>query len=514
MTTSYDIIIIGTGAGGATLAHALAPTGKSILVLERGQFLVRSKDNWDPEQVFRREIYHTPEKWLTREGKEFRPGQAYLVGGNTKVFGAALLRLRRQDFGEIAYDDGVSPAWPIQYDELEPYYNEAERLYFVHGERGEDPTDPPASKPYAYPKLSHEPRIEEIAGQLQGMGLRPFHLPIGVKRFEENIKESPCIRCNTCDGFPCLVNAKGDAEQSCLVHALRHPNVSLMTGAKVEKIETDSSGTRATAVQVAVNGDVRRFEGGLIVLSAGAINSAALLLKSASPRHPQGLANSSGLVGKNYMCHNNSAMLAIHPTRKNPTLFQKTIGINDFYFGRAGDPIGHIQMLGKATEGILKADQPRAPAFVLKWMAEHSTDWWFTTEDLPSRENGVSLTADGRIRLSYTPNNRRPHAKLIEAFKKYLWRAGFRVMLTKGMPIQAVAHQVGTAVMGKDAAASVLNTDNRTHDVENLYVVDGSFFPSSSHCNPALTIAANALRVGDKIKQTLGLSKETSHAMV
>ena len=512
MDKPFDIIIVGTGAGGSTLAHSLAPTGKRILILERGEFLVRSKDNWDPEKVFREEIYHTQEKWLTKEGQEFRPGQAYLVGGNTKVFGAALLRLRKRDFEEIGYEDGVSPAWPITYEELEPYYCEAERLYFVHGERGEDPTEPPASKPFAYPKLSQEPRMLEVFNQLKGLGLKPFHLPIGIKRFEDNIKDSPCIRCNTCDGFPCLVNAKGDAEQSCLIHALRHPGVTLMTGAKVERIETASDGRRATAVQATVRGETRRFEAETIVLSAGAINSAVLLLKSATPKHPNGLANSSGLVGRNYMCHNNSAMLAIDPFKKNPTLFQKTMGVNDFYVGKTGDPIGHISLIGKATEGILAADQPRAPRFILRFMAEHSMDWWFTTEDLPRKENGVTLTPEGRIQLDLTPTNRAPHRRLVQHWKNILWKIGFRVMLTKPMPINAVAHQVGTAVMGKNPATSVLNTENRTHDVENLYVVDGSFFPSASAVNPALTIAANALRVGDLLKRKMGLQQEVAYA--
>jgi choline dehydrogenase-like flavoprotein len=512
MTTSaYDIIIIGTGAGGSTLAYSLAPTGKRMLILERGERLVRSKDNWDPEKVFRQEIYHTQEKWLTKEGKEFRPGQAYLVGGNTKVFGAALLRLRKKDFEEIVYEDGVSPAWPISYDELEPYYQTAERLYFVHGERGEDPTDPPASGPFAYPKLSQEPRMTEVFNQLKGLGLKPFHLPIGVQRFEDRLLDSPCVRCNTCDGFPCLVNAKGDAEQSCLLHALRYPNVTLITGAKAEKIETDASGQRAVAVQATIQGDTQRFEAQTIVVSAGAINSAILLLKSANAKHSKGLANSSGLVGRNYMCHNNSAMLAIDPFKKNPTIFQKTMGVNDFYFGKNGDPIGHISLIGKATEGILAAEQPMAPRFVLKFMAEHSMDWWFTTEDLPRKENGVVLAPNGRIQLNWTQTNQAPHQRLVTHWKKILWKIGFRIMLTKPMPINAVAHQVGTTVFGKDPSTSVLDTNCRTHDIENLYVVDGGFFPSASAVNPALTIAANALRIGEKIKAQLGLKSETAY---
>ena len=502
MDQKYDIIIIGTGAGGSTIAHTLAPTGKKILILERGEYLVRSKDNWDPVKVFGKEMYHTQENWLTREGRTFRPGQAYLVGGQTKVYGAALLRLRKADFGTIQYEDGISPKWPIQYEDLEPHYQEAERLYFVHGERGEDPTEPPAAKEFPYPKLSHESRIQEIYDELKEHGHKPFHLPIGIKRFEDDLQKSECIRCETCDGFPCLVNAKGDAEVSCLNHALSHSNVTLLTGAQVEKIETDAQGNKVESVKVTHSGQKKEFKASLIICSAGAINSAALLLKSKDSKNPNGLANSSGLVGKNYMCHNNSAMLAIHPRRKNPTLFQKTIGVNDFYFGKRSEAIGHIQLLGKATEGLLKVDKPQAPSFLLRWMAQHSVDWWFTTEDLPSQENHVTVTPDGNIRLSYTPNNQKPHKKLMQAFKKTLWKMGFRLLLSKGMPINAVAHQVGTVVFGEDPKKSVLNAWCRSHDHENLYVIDGGFFPSSSAVNPALTIAAQALRVGEKIKST------------
>lgn len=503
----FDVIVIGTGAGGGTMAHALAPTGKRILILERGHFLVRSKDNWNPQKVFREEIYHTDEHWLTREGKTFKPGQAYLVGGQTKVYGAALLRLRKEDFGAIEYEDGISPAWPIAYSDLEPYYAQAEKLYFVHGERGEDPTEPPASGAYAYPKLSHESRIAEIADELKTQGLHPFHLPIAIKRFENDLLNSPCIRCDTCDGFPCLVNAKGDAEISCLNHALSHSNVTLMTGAKVEKLETDEKGELIRNVHVTQDGKKLNFSADCVILCAGAINSAALLLKSASPKHSRGLANSSGLVGKNYMCHNNSAMLAIHLTKTNPTLFQKTIGVNDYYFGKNGDARGHIQLLGKATEGILKADKPQAPGFVLRYMARHSVDWWFTTEDLPSSENFVEWASDGNIRLNYVPNNRMPHFALIKKFKGILRKLGFSILLTKIMPINAVAHQVGTAVFGRDSAKSVLNTWCQSHDHANLYVVDGSFFPSSAAVNPALTIAAQSLRVADHLKEKWGLGK-------
>ncbi len=513
MNTAYDIIIIGTGAGGSTIAHSLAPSGKQILILERGDFLVRSPSNWDPEKVFKDEIYHTSERWIAADGHDFRPGQAYLVGGQTKVFGAALLRLRKKDFEPISYEDGLSPAWPIRYDDLEPYYGEAERLYFVHGERGEDSTEPYSSTPYPYPALSHEPRISELFRGLQKLGKRPFHLPIGVQRFEDDLPGSACIRCSTCDGFPCLVNAKGDAEMACLRHAISHKNVTLLTRARVEKIETDGTGRQAKRVIAARDGQSVMFSAETIIVACGAINSALLLLRSRNSKHPNGLANSSGLVGLNYMCHMNSAMLAISPSVKNPTLFQKTIGLNDWYFANKTGAVGHVQLLGKSSEGILRADQPRVPRVILRWMAEHSVDWWFTTEDLPKKENRVFLR-DGKVHLHRKPTNTKPHALLIREFKRVLGKLGFKIMIAKPMEIQAVAHQVGTTVFGTDPAHSVLDPWCRAHDLDNLYVVDGGFFPSSSACNPALTIAAQALRVGEHLKKTLGISKPSVNAPI
>lgn len=320
--TDYDIVIIGTGAGGGTLARALAPSGKKILLLERGPFLLREKENWSPEAVFLQGRYKTKEFWIDKKGNHFHPGMQYYVGGNTKVYGAALLRLRKEDFGDIKHVDGISPAWPISYEELEPYYAEAEKMYHVHGDRNDDPTAPPASGPYPYPPLSHEDRIQEIHNKLAARGYKPFYLPMGLIFDEKNREDSPCIRCSTCDGFPCLVDGKADAEIVGVKKALQYPNVTLRINAKATKLIAE--GRKVTKVEVEFLGNKEEISADLFVVSCGAANSAALLLRSE-------IGNSSGLIGRNYMCHVNSAMIALYKT-PNKTLFEKTIGLNDFYF--------------------------------------------------------------------------------------------------------------------------------------------------------------------------------------
>jgi choline dehydrogenase-like flavoprotein len=516
----YDVIIVGSGAGGGTLAHRLAPSGKRILLLERGGYVPREKDNWDPKIVNLEARYHTKEVWHDRDGQELHPHTNYYVGGNTKFYGAALFRLRKEDFGEIQHHGGVSPAWPIGYDELEPYYTQAERLYHVHGQRGEDPTEPPADSPYPHPPVSHEPRIQHLADDLAGLGLRPFHTPLGIMLNEKKPEASPCIRCNTCDGFPCLVNAKSDAQVCAVDPALAHPNVTLLTEALVKRLETSSTGREVSKVIVQRRGERLEFSANIVVLSCGAINSAALLLRSRNDRHPRGLANSSDVVGRHYMGHVNSVQMALSRC-PNPTIFQKTLSINDFYFGdRAWPyPMGHISFVGKLDAQTLRAGAPAiAPGWTLDLMARHSLDFWLTSEDLPAPNNRVTLDAKGGIVLSYQPNNEEGHNRLIAKLKDLLKQTtrcehhghechqglfARSLWLGQRIPLAGVAHQVGTVCFGNDPLASALDRDCKAHDVDNLYVVDGSFFVSSGAVNPALTIMANALRVGDHLLERL-----------
>ena len=508
----YDVIIIGTGAGGGTLAYRLAPSGKRILLLERGDYIRRERDNWDTKVVFLDGKYTAQEAWRDGDGQIFHPGTHYNVGGNTKFYGAALFRFREEDFGQIRHQGGLSPAWPIGYDDLAPYYRQAEQLYHVHGNRGEDPTEPPETEPFPHPAVMHEARIQELNDDLARLGHRPFHVPLGIMRNESNPRKSACIRCAHCDGFPCLVNAKSDAQVVCVDPALEYPNVTLITNAKVQRLETDVSGRAVTGVLVEQNGEPFRYSADIVVTSCGAINSAALLLRSRNDRHPNGLANSSGVVGRHYMCHNNTTLLAIS-RQPNPTVFQKTIALNDFYH-RADDsdyPLGHISMVGKMEAQILRAGAPAfAPGIALDVLAKHSIDFWLTSEDLPDPDNRILVNGKGEITVHYTPNNLEAHQRLTQKLKGLMHAIGLEdhllqnnFYLGKKIPIAGVAHQCGTVRFGDDPQTSALDFHCKAHDLDNLYVVDGSFFVSSAAVNPALTIMANALRVGDHLLERL-----------
>jgi choline dehydrogenase-like flavoprotein len=505
MTEHYDVIVIGSGAGGGTLTYALAPTGAKILLLERGDWLPREIENWSPAAVWAEGRYHNSGEWTDQNGEKFAPKQNYYVGGNTKVYGAILFRFRERDFQEIGHVDGVSPAWPISYSDLEPWYTRAEQLYQVHGRRGTDPTEPPATSDYPFPPISDEPRIAQLSADLAAAGLHPFPLPNGILINEADPVRSACVRCATCDGYPCLVNGKADSAVICVEPALRYPNVTLRTNAFVTRLETDATGRTVNRVVVERNGSVEHYSGDTVVVAGGAINSAALLLRSANENHPNGLGNSSGVVGRHLMLHNNSSLIAFSRT-PNPTKFQKTLGVNDFYFGDDAwpYPLGAMQMLGKSEKVLIGFDVPDADD--PEDLARHSIDFWLTTEDLPLPENRVTLDEHGGIQLSYTPTNLEAHQRLRQKFTDLLDTMRCREDVYENrqyaggrLGIGGVAHQNGTIRFGTDPTTSALNLDCRLHDVDNVYVADSSFFVSSTAVNPTLTIIANALRVAEVI---------------
>ncbi|MGE5538799.1 MAG: GMC oxidoreductase [Gemmatimonas sp.] len=517
MSTSerYDVVIIGSGPGGATMAWKLARTGWRILLLERGNYLRRERENWDSRAVFVEARYQARETWYGSDGDSFHPGLHYFVGGNSKVYGGVLLRLRERDFGEIRYPHGVSPAWPIGYDVFEPYYQEAEELYHVHGQRGDDPTEPPWRKPYAYPPVSHEPRIQQLVDGLVRIGHHPFHLPVGVLLDEEDGRvspESPCVRCDAFDGYPCPTNGKADAQVICIDPALRdHPNLTLLTGAYAERLVTNAAGTAVVAVDIVRDGEPIRIGADVFVVACGALSSALLMLRSGTDGNAEGLANSSGLVGRNYMRHNNAIVMAVSKT-PNPTRFQKTMGLNDFYFG-AHDweyPLGHIQMVGK-SDGV-QIHGEGLPSFLhwlpekpFDWIARHSVDFWLTTEDLPLPENRIHYR-DGKVHLDVIETNAEAMPRLKDKLRRICDRVDIHphlfdrsLYLGKNVPISGTAHQAGTLRFGRDPRTSVLDVDCKAHDLDNVYVTDASFFPSIGAVNPTLTIIANALRVADRI---------------
>ncbi len=442
----------------------------------------------------------------------------------------------RHSIGSGARTSGTSsittacpPPGPSTYDELEPYYTKAEQRYEVHGARGEDPTEPTASAPYPFPAVTHEPRIQQLSDDLVRAGYHPFHAPCGVRLLEGDKPNSICIRCATCDGFPSLVQGKSDAEIFGVRPALQHPNVTLLTNARATRLVTDAAGSSVTGVEVEHAGGAGTYRADIVVVSAGAANSAKLLLASANDRHPKGLANGSDQVGRNYMYHNSTAVLAISK-EENPTKFQKTLGVNDFYFGMKDFPypMGNIQMVGKSSAPMFRGEKPLqtklAPSFSLDEVAKHAVDFWLSTEDLPRPENRVTLARDGNVTLSYTPNNQEPKERLYHQLKSMLAHLGMHpdhliprtTYLKNEIPIAGVAHQAGTVRFGTDPASSVLDRDCKAHELDNLYVVDTSFFPSIGAVNPALTAIANAIRVGDHLLDRLHVpaSRRVSHEAV
>jgi choline dehydrogenase-like flavoprotein len=496
----YDVIIIGTGAGGGTMAHALAPTGARILLVERGDFVPQEDENWNPAAVWRDLRYRTSERWLDDRGREFQPYTHYCVGGNTKFWGSVLYRLRREDFQAVDHAEGVSPAWPIDYDTLEPYYDRAECLYQVHGQHGIDPTEP-RRRPYPFPPVPHAEGMEAIVAELRARGLHPSPLPLGLIRPGE---QGGCVLCNTCNSFPCKLHAKSEADVCCVRPALRYENVELWTNAFARRLIVRGDGTRVEAVEIERNGAVTRAAAPLVVVSCGAVNSAALLLRSADDRQPNGLANSSGLVGRRYMAHLATMMQGFHPFRPNATVFQKTVAINDFYWQGPGVryPLGQIQSQGRTHGVMAQIVVPWIPLWAYEAWVARGVDWLVMSEDLPADENRVTVESDGRIRVSYTPNNVSAHERLVKHMKRTLRDLGFWVVVAHSHRSKNTTHQCGTLCFGTDPRTSVLDPYCRTHDVENLFVVDASFFPSSAAVNPALTIAAQALRVADHIRET------------
>ena len=420
------------------------------------------------------------------------------------MYGACLPRFRRSDFEEVIHHDGVSPAWPFSYDDLEPFYGQAEQLFEVHGSVDEDPTEPPHSTDYPYPPLPHEPAVERFANMLYLQGLHPFHMACGIHlpSLAERIADA------TADGSPSSTGNKSDAENRAVRPALESPTVRLLLGAYVRRLHTSADGHVVSHAEAEVGERTVRIQAKIFVVSGGAVNSAALLLRSVSDQHPNGLGNSSGLLGRNYMVHNSTFFLAVDPRHRNDTAWQKTLGLNDWY--EAGPdttyPLGNLQMLGRLRAPMIKAARSWAPMWALKMVTDRSLDIYLTTEDLPRPDNRVTVD-DDKIMINWTPNNLAPHQELVKRVTGAVRKAGYPVILTERMGIATNSHMCGTAVAGTDPSTSVLDPDCRSHDVGNLFVVDSSFFPSSAALNPALTIAANALRVAAAVAQAGGSTR-------
>lgn len=500
ITDSASVVIVGSGMGGGTLAWGLAQRGIDVLVVERGNYLPQEKQNWSPEAVFVQRRYKPREMWVDDDGHEFSPGVHYVVGGNTKVYGSSLPRLREEDFELTEYPSGASPAWPFRYSDIEPYYSQIEQLFRVHGTTGEDPSEPWRSTPFPYPALTHEPYVAETIRRLREQGLHPSSTAMGV----DLRPGGACIRCSTCDGFPCRLGAKSDAQTCGIDPAVATGHVRVLTDTKIDRLVAEAD--RIVAVEGTREGEPVQITAGAFVVSAGAANSAALLLKSADDDNPKGLANRTGLVGRNYMVHNNTHIAAVDPRRKNDVVFQKTVAINDFYRDLGdGVPGGTIQLIGKVQGSMMKTHATKVPLPMLNRIASRSIEWLVMSEDLPSLHNRVTVDRAGRIQVSWRRTNYDRHEKLLSRAKQVLRRAGYVGIAEQRFDIALNSHMCGTVVAGTDPSTSVLDPWCRAHEVPNLFVVDSSFFPSSGAQNPALTIGAQALRVAAEVEwATLG----------
>ncbi|MEM1041882.1 MAG: GMC family oxidoreductase [Bacteroidota bacterium] len=506
-----DVLILGAGAAGGAVARALAPTGKSILLLNREAFLPREAENWSPDLVYRRERYKTEDRWRdTLSDTDFRASMIYHVGGNTKTYGAAMLRMRPEDFGAVQTEDGLSPAWPISYDDLAPYYDRADADYFVHGERGSDPFEPPAG-PYPHPALAHDPRIGEVGEKLRSVGLKPFALPMALLRNPEQDAGGPFVLRElfraqgqeTFDGYPDLTLLKADAETCGVRPALDYDNVALRTGVTVTRLVASASGREITGVEAEIDGQRTTFSGDVVVLACGAVNTADLLLRSE-------VANGSDRVGRHYMRHITSKFYSVDTRTPNETYFQKTLAVNDYYWGDGahvgpgdgGTPLGHVHLMGKHLPAMIGADLKLSDDEA-EAVSRHSLDWWVQGEDLPLAENRVRLGVGGRIEIDYRLTNEGAHARLMDLFEEKLRAVGFDRFFRVPMPLRVMNHQCGTARMSADPADGVVDPNGRSHEVDNLWIADASVFPSSAATNPTLTIVANAYRTAERIAEAL-----------
>jgi len=506
---TYDVIIIGSGPGGGTLTHALGSTGKSILLIERGDFLPQEPDNWNSEVVLEKQKYANSEEWFDGQEKPYQPYMYYYVGGMTKLYAATLLRYRTQDFQETQHEDGLSPMWPVQYDEFEPYYAEAERLYFAHGQAGQDPTEPPRSGPFPYPAAPVVPEIKELRERLSKVGLHPFAMPEGLALFSGG----RCVYCAHCDSHPCRVLAKGDPELCCIRPALKSSQVTLLTKAKALRLLTDQSGQNVVSVEIEHAGQICQIRADLFVVSCGAVNTPALLLRSANNSHPNGLANSSGLVGAHYMRHLSTVALAQIPEKVELPQhhFWKSIGFNDFYLHGTQDwpyPLGTVQVTGNYHETMhtLLPETVGGTREERQKLAAQMLPLFLLSEDLPSANNRISLTSNNQIRVHYKANNLGSHKRFIQVVADNLKQAGYGLVTAKtfvDVRNGGGYHHCGTCCFGHDPATSVLDRHCKAHDLQNLYVVDSCCFASAPALNPVLTIIANALRVADHLKRKM-----------
>ncbi|GHC45755.1 GMC oxidoreductase [Roseibacillus persicicus] len=491
-----EFLVIGSGPGGTSAALKLVAAGRQVLMIEQGDFLPKEKENRDSREVYGETRYRTQERWRDQEGETFQPWMHFHVGGNAKLYGSAHFRFRKADFEELEYPDGLSPAWPLAYEDYASYYDEAEKLYRVHGERAADDSEP-TDRAYPYPAIGDERDIALLREGLGAVGVSTFPLPLGVD--PEGESEGWKTDLAHFDAYPDPSLSKADPEAVAL-ESLRKGSFELQTRTKALRFLRD--GRRVVGLEVEREGRKEILRAQNYICSAGAIQSARLFLQSEDDGH---FANSSGQVGRNYMAHLCSTAVATFEETMTSD-FAKTFGTNHWYQpDRGGCLAGSIQTQGKwdATQYELE-EWTRDVEFGPEGLAKQGLEFFFMTEDLPKAENRVLLDGKDGLRLHRVLTNKSLHEKLVREFGEKLrglpeGSLTLRRYRSRMMPLAWCTHQCGTLRFGDDPVNSVLDRNCRTHDLENLWVLDGSFFPSSSALNPTLTIVANALRVGAQL---------------
>ncbi len=542
-TQEWDVAVIGTGMGGATAGFELARRGRRVVFLERGRFVQRETDtvrgeladqSESPVERMRRGRWPEPILGTMHGGERDRTqrwshpiravkGGTYEffaplgcgTGGSTILFGATLERFfpsdfrPKENFPEVT-DSTLPEAWPVGYAELEPYYQRAEKMFRVRGTA--DPLHPSAGDPLIEPPPLNE-QDQDVFDRMVRRGLHPYRIHIGC-RFVAG--------CDGCPGRVCLRDCKSDSGSVCVIPAVEKFGARLLAECEVVRLDADEKAVHR--IHARWRGRELSLSARVVVLAAGALMTPVLLLNSKAEHWPRGLANGSGLVGRNLMVHSGD-MIAIRSGKRAPASgFNKSLSINDWYVS-GGRKLGNIQSVGvKVDTGAvlahLQTTLSKAPGWLKRiahplllriaaragaYFFRNSVAFGSIVEDLPYLENRVipdpTAKSGMRFEYRYTAELAERNARLRELLVKALGRTRV-VSLTRAMNLN-LGHPCGTARFGDDPATSVLDRDNRAHEVENLYIVDASFFPSSGGSNPSLTIAANALRVAEAIDACL-----------
>ena len=489
---SYDVLIVGSGFGGAAAAMRLAQAGMKVLIVERGDRPKRDDDDWDARQILITQRYRSRSPLSVRQygRSRYSPLQSSAVlGGNSVFYGGASLRLREADFA----------AWPISYEELEPYYCTAEEQLGVHGAEG-GRSEPPRSRPYPHEPVDLATPAQRILNAGEKLGLKPFRIPLAIN-FRDEAKPL-CIRCTTCDGFPCKIEAKNDVNGT-LLRAAQSSGAEVVTGLIADRFLEEAGRISALECVEATSGQRRQLRGDRYILAAGAIGSAATLLRS-------GLDRFSDLLGRGLMRHCNAVVTGIFPFQTNRAReFHKQICFDDFYEQErtlSGRATGIIQDIYTPAAEVIRHFAPFGARHVAGAATKYMQNLLCIAEDEPTAANRVHLSPNEtdpyglptvRVDHTYSEGDLRRRDHLVAGARRILKAAG--ALVTRVHEIDTFSHAIGGAPFGSDPEASVLDGDCRLRGVNNLWVTDGSFMPTAGAVNPSLTITANALRVADRV---------------